>query len=662
MVNYIKSFYIQQDAEMQTLTRNAMAGLLQKLLFLRQGRTRFADLYDDYKAQLGTESIEAKEVEQLLGEMVEKGMIRCQDGLFYLSTNKMQAIERTRQLSHERKERVVTTYFREVYTGREELLGWLDDVLIRFFDGYSSEWVSDLYYRKSYVAQSKGSLLNMVRQRTHNYKKVDKRDRDHLPDLFIEMLLVPNDVDVNQMLWEYGTTAFSAKLVTSSHGANPVTLDIFRDSICLLDTNILMNIGLEESNYYNTLSSLEKVYEHLGIKVKILTITRDEYLHTIQNIKDEIIKLVSKGYSDEVMLGLGDQYIRTAIQRRCETEEDYEQFFEGLLQLPDCFHEQLEIQLEDSIEIEDSISKRQADERFVSDLRVLHESVHNVKKPTHSLLHDVGLIAGAEELRKNKKAFILSQDSTIAAYSKQCPLEHGLTLSLQMETLINVLALDSGGVEIDPQNYIPLFAQMIRQGLQPDSRTFQVQDLARMSDMEQEVTKLPDADVVRLATDVASMRLRGESEENINLRFRRNLQDVKRGIVDELEDTRRDVVNEMNEKERFKTRSAQGEHALEAEIRKRVTRTYDRKMWYKAVLYIVLGIVLPGLLIALNYILVGFKLSETWANILLSVVVELAAAGIVALLTKPWRIVDDLRNRERVIEEEVLKEKARYYN
>ena len=646
---------------MQTLTKSAHSNFILKLLYLRRKRTKFSDLYEDYRKGLGADFIVNEEVHAILDEMVAKNLVNRQDGLYYLSKNRIERIDKARVISEERKKNVVANYFGQVYSTPEQILEWLDDILIFFFDSYSSEWVSDLYYNKNYIRSSKEGLLKAVKRRTQYCKQIEERDKEVLPDRFLTMLLKPNDTDVNQLLWEYGTTAFSAKLICSSHGANPVTLDTFRGSICLLDTNILMNIGLEEGNYYKTLSSLEKVYERLGIKVKILPITKDEYLYTIQNIKNDVIKLVSRGYSDEVLKQTGDQFFRTAIERKCETEEDYELFFEELLQVPTTFHETLAIEIEENEVVLEKVEQSQSDEQKIEALGALHLTIHTSKKATHSLIHDVGLIAGVEELRKTKKSFILSQDSTISAYSKLRPVEQGLTLSIKMETLINVLALDSGGVEVNPQNYIPLFAQMIRHGLSPDEKTFQIQDLARMSDMEQDITRLDDRDIVKLATDIATLRMQGESEEQIGLTFRRELQDVKRGIVDDLEDTKRDFENERKEKERYRQRSDKGERALEEEVRRRIRKKYNRKLRWRGIALLGGVAVIPGLLILMNFFNRWLVFDEVWKNVITSVLGELVAAAITVYLIKPWKLLVDYKSRKKKVDEQVILEMFKYY-
>lgn len=69
MKNYLKSFYLQGDAEMQTLTKNANSNFLLKLLYLRRGRTVFADLYGDYKKEIGADSISDWRIRSVMQRM-----------------------------------------------------------------------------------------------------------------------------------------------------------------------------------------------------------------------------------------------------------------------------------------------------------------------------------------------------------------------------------------------------------------------------------------------------------------------------------------------------------------------------------------------------------------------------------------------------------------
>lgn len=99
-------------------------------------------------------------------------------------------------------------------------------------------------------------------------------------------MILRREPDITYFLWEYGTAAFSAKLIKNSYTTDDLTLETFKDCHCILDTNILMHIGLESSEYYTSFKVLENVFKELGINAGILYITQREYITTVQNIPE----------------------------------------------------------------------------------------------------------------------------------------------------------------------------------------------------------------------------------------------------------------------------------------------------------------------------------------------------------------------------------------
>lgn len=82
----------------------------------------------------------------------------------------------------------------------------------------------------------------MVDRRTLNNKKIDNRDKKELPRLFFEFVN-DNKGIVNDYLWDYGTSAFAAKLIRNQNGVDSLTIDSFKNSTCILDTNVLLFIN-----------------------------------------------------------------------------------------------------------------------------------------------------------------------------------------------------------------------------------------------------------------------------------------------------------------------------------------------------------------------------------------------------------------------------------
>ncbi|OFQ08904.1 hypothetical protein HMPREF2955_00270 [Prevotella sp. HMSC073D09] len=309
-----------------------------------------------------------------------------------------------------------------------------------FFGTFSDDWISDLCYKAGTIARRENSILDVIQKRTANNNELNKQDKETLPKKFLQMILM-REPDVTNFLWEYGTSAFSAKLIKNSYTTDDLTLETFKDSYCILDTNILMHIGLESSEYYTSFKVLENIFKELGINVGILHITQNEYLAAVRSKKEQVMNLVAK-YEQEVLEASNDQYLKTAIKRHCQTEEDYKRFFSCIEHVPKYIYKNSQIFLyDDDQALEDKIAKAQSDETKLSELNSIYKSVTGRDKKEYALLHDVGLINGAHYLREKGKYFILSQEVSVNTYAKKKPFVNELPIAMRIQTLLRVIQL-----------------------------------------------------------------------------------------------------------------------------------------------------------------------------------------------------------------------------
>lgn len=101
---------------------------------------------------------------------------------------------------------------------------------------------------------------------------------------------------VNDYLWDYGTSAFAAKLIRNQNGVDSLTIDSFKNSTCILDTNVLLFIALN-SRFKDGIIALEKVFSSLNVKVGYLYITQKEYQDKVYNQKSMTMRNLEKfGY------------------------------------------------------------------------------------------------------------------------------------------------------------------------------------------------------------------------------------------------------------------------------------------------------------------------------------------------------------------------------
>lgn len=277
MDSTLRNIYLHLDKRAETLARNALQQIIIKLIYSHSNRVSAQDLFNDFKKAIKRNSTSREEFDELLTMLVDNQLIKKSHDLYYLSSNKRDRIDKEYIESNCRKNRIIEKYFSDLYTAKSVLLSWFDDVTRHFFNEFSSDWISDLMDRTDSVFHNKSSINDIVAKRTYNIKEVDKRDYEKLISKFFAFVISDTDSDVIAYLWEYGTAAFSAKLISNQKGVNQLTLDTFRNSKCVLDTNILLYIALESNKFHKALVSIESAFSTLNIEARYLYITLEEY-------------------------------------------------------------------------------------------------------------------------------------------------------------------------------------------------------------------------------------------------------------------------------------------------------------------------------------------------------------------------------------------------
>lgn len=412
----------------------------------------------------------------------------------------------------------------------------MQDVTIKFFESFSDEWISDLLTGHKDIYKSESSIRNMVERRTLNNKKIDDRDKKVLPKLFFEFVN-DNTGTVNDYLWDYGTSAFAAKLIRNQNGVDSLTIDSFKNSTCILDTNVLLFISLN-SRFKDGIIALENVFSSLNVKVGYLYITQKEYQDKVYNQKSMTMRNLEKfGY--DIASIPNDDFTTNAKELQCKTSEDFERFFDEKHKMPKVVHESLPIILLDNdSQLVNVVEEAQHNQNKIDELNgIFHNCTGHDKRP-NALIHDIGLLEGVEYLRKNGKYFVVSEEVCVNLYSKKRPLSDNLPLSIRIDTLINVLAANNDGDTFNAADYVPLFANIVRSGLIPNKNTFKQEELYFLYDIDEQVAQLPKEEVEEIVMDMHEMILKGTGDKELERELKSKITKGKIKVVSDLDSTK----------------------------------------------------------------------------------------------------------------------------
>ena len=574
MDEIIKSLYLRLDANTSTLTRSAIGQILVKIIYSLDGLVSKEDIFKAYAQINGIGKTNEQQLEEILEELVDKD-IKKRSGKYYLSSSKKAKIAKSVDIAENRKEEILDKYFSNVFSDRTLIEEWLKDVTIKFFESFSDEWISDLLTGHKDVYKSESSIRDMVDRRTLNNKKIDDRDKKVLPKLFFEFVN-DNTGTVNDYLWDYGTSAFAAKLIRNQNGVDSLTIDSFKNSTCILDTNVLLFISLN-SRFKDGIIALENVFSSLNVKVGYLYITQKEYQDKVYNQKSMTMRNLEKfGY--DIASIPNDDFTTNAKELQCKTSEDFERFFDEKHKMPKVVHESLPIILLDNdSQLVNVVEEAQHNQNKIDELNgIFHNCTGHDKRP-NALIHDIGLLEGVEYLRKNGKYFVVSEEVCVNLYSKKRPLSDNLPLSIRIDTLINVLAANNDGDTFNAADYVPLFANIVRSGLIPNKNTFKQEELYFLYDIDEQVAQLPKEEVEEIVMDMHEMILKGTGDKELERELKSKITKGKIKVVSDLDSTKQALSLSEKNLKRQEEQNQNLSDALRRNIWNSETQKYDEE-------------------------------------------------------------------------------------
>jgi len=640
MKKILQSLYVKTDT---TCTELSKAGLLQiilKVIYSYDSQISRIELLEEIRGVLETK-VGEQLLDAALTTLTEEGKIKESKSKISLSNSIQKKFDTAHKTYKERQSRIYESYFAKASSQEDAIENWFENITIKFFTKYRNEWIAEKAYKAKVQSPYEG-LKKLIKQETAKDKNIDQKDKEWLSEQYLKFFK-SNDSDLDSVFWDYGTAAYTSSLIKSSSTSNQVTVNLIKDSKFVLDTNILMYLPLEAGEYYTSYKALAEIFEKLNISPGYFYISRDEYINSIANKKGQILKVVDN-YEGEVIDEIKDDFIRTAKSRQCETVEDFEQFFDTLINPPSNFINGLKMVVFDSPELQEIFEKANEDEALKTELNLIFtnrqkkfiikgEDPSNKKikdKKPASLNHDSGLIRGAEYLKsKNEKCFILTRDITVKQYGINACIRDEASISIGLDTLISLLAIHDGGLDMNPDNFKPLFAKIIKLSLLPERNTIRPEDLARLLDIEQDIARLPHDDVISIVNEVHSLQMKGESKEKISTTITRSFQRVKMSLKSDLETKKSEVEIERSKKEVLKEKHDKKEDALRKSFKQEI-KTRDKK-WiqnqYLKLLFITLGIFIITYAV---YFIMGNKDWKTIEGPLTGILIEIAGALIIS--------------------------------
>lgn len=660
MDKQLQTLYLQLHAHTKTFAQNAAIQVVVKILFEHGGPMKKNDIIGEYKRIMKCSSILDSDTDIIFDQLQKLQGISYHNSYYNLTTPKRKELTEAKQSAEYRDKKIIDKYFNQLYSTKESLLDWLTDVSIKFFDCYTDEWIADLVPNNKIqsIATNKESIRTFIKNRTCKNKELDPRDYEELVTRFYNFLSTKDSI-VTNFLWNFGTTSFAARLLVAQNGIDRISLDAFKGSTAILDTNILLFISLDASPRHEAALTLVRLFNALGIEVKIFNITKDEYKGKVIYNKGITLKNIEYFPYGTAMTIPNDDFTKSALRNHCTQKEDVERFFDGLIEIPKFGDNS--IGMLDDRDIDNAIRVAQQNERISNELNSTYQTLTGHAKKDAALLHDTGLLGGADYLRCNgRKCFILSEELSVNKYSNSKPLVENLPLTIRLTTLVNMFANTSIIQETNVCEEI--FASLIRNNLQPVD-AFRQEDLTSIYLLNSDIARLPHEQAEKIVLKIHRMKLEGVEEKQIATTLATDITQGRFHVVDDLAEANR-TIDSLKEQQNSTQSQLKGVNAG-------LRRMVEKEFWHKTIWLWIRTIITPiivlfsvwGLLLVIERNTEWFiRISQDggtsyfWFNLIINILCTIITAFFVSYKKGIRELCYRKSHKEEIIQDNIKKQ------
>ena len=607
MMDAVLTTFIRQDLANKSLLMNAIAQIIIKILY--QSDLSSNGIYEK-TISIVKHKIEKTRIENVLNDLMHSGKVLNTSGIFSLGISYRNQIKEFTNLRNSRFKKAIENHFANAPLEKNILENWFNDINIAFFREYNNEWLEDFIGRsrskRTYIEKFKKSIGKTV----FNKYKIKTDIADWLFSRYL-LFLKSSDGESGLLMLDYANSLFAAKLLSANIFADISAKEMFQNTTVILDTNILLCLNLEKDEYNEVYKSLEEIFILLGIEPIFFHITQEEYYRVIE-YKISQLKKVIGNFDEQVISSSDDVFLQTLLHRNCKTDDDLDRFFDTLREIPVHIFQELPINKFDNREISDYINNEVTTKKLQSKMNEIYMRIRKQPKREKSLDHDAGLLSGLSYVINENifPAWILTRDGTVNTYSIEHVRIGERPLAIKLDSLINMLCINEGGIDVNSTDFGTMFSRFIKNDIIPLTGTFQLEDLTRMSEIESSVSQLPQDDIINLAKEVNYDRLKGDPEHIIALKIQRSIQAYKIEIKDELASVKNDLSSVKESEKKLQIKHENAENNFKAKR----TRELDDKM-FKFRLRFWIGFIFQILFILVLSFFVYFLINKGESNV-----------------------------------------------
>ncbi len=533
------------------LRARAFGQLIEKALFLNKEGLNFDGIKDSLAVMVGVPSVSQRTTEDAIKFLSNdsRTIERTGQGKWRLRELRYKEINQEIERAEKQRLGLLKRHFPSSIQ-EKQLRAWFEGACVAFFVGYGDLIVSLLSRGQATTLKEHSFVLDEILKKVVEQHRLKNYEQELL-DGFGGFIRSSDRQDQDELM-NIAQAMIASRFVASDIGGDPLALEGFRKAIILLDTNVLFAASLEKHKITKSLEALGKALKVIGVELKFVYPTKEEYENTVAYQRGQIMTVV-ENFSRSVLEGTNNLFIQTALARGCIGREDFERFFEDINSPPQELSTNTPITLVDNKGVETAAKAGMSDEKLKVKIRTAFSPARgNRPKGENTVNHDAALVYIVERARENgQNVWVLTLDTGMQGLSAERAGEHSFPLWISVEALLQILSVDSQGTDIDPTDFAPLLSRILTTEYIPSLETYTIEDLCLLVERESRITNLPDEKIKEVASKVRRAILQGKrrNDPELTLLIQREFQGFRLEHEQELRKAKEEAEKERKSRE-----------------------------------------------------------------------------------------------------------------
>lgn len=494
--------YLDLSRESQDLRDMAYAkGVLWVLL--AESRPLVADEISSGLGQLvGASSIPKLALDSALKLLVQHKHVLEKAGSYSISPAQETEMKRKIEYSTTVTEQILKQRFPQKIE-LAKLKSWFDDVNSSYFCASADQLIA-LYSQKAKPVFNVESVLRPIIKK-HGLQSYE----GELLQGYREFL-TSGVREEEEKVFYLISSILSSRLVAANISPDALSIDKYRGSEMLIDTNVLFAMRLNRGgDLLKAFDAFGAVASSLGIKLSIAKFSADEY-ERVRARERESFLLLASSYSKTVLDGLNknNYFVKAMAELGCETHGDIERFFDVTLQLPMAIGSH-KLELLEGKQLRGGLYIEELDKDLLATIR------KETSKSEHTAIHDLQLTKLATVKSKSRRTYVLTIDSQMEAFALRRVGEKEEPLWLSLYSLVQILALNGGGPAFNPAEIAPLIRIFIEFEESTNAEQYDERDLLLLLEKTDRVNEIPETQLISLLNKLHRVKLERSPEEAV---------------------------------------------------------------------------------------------------------------------------------------------------